>query len=232
MRGLDIQLAEGGSGLTQVARVGTQDHHLTPRETRSDNQGVQVVDLCIIRPDGTEGIFEPRLETCQIERRSTEHPNAEVVEPQRCSIVQRHVIRTFVQHIDTKALEHWQHGRQGDLRSTTVDLESTLTRHSISRFVEIECHITLGPQLIEHQDVGHTIGGREVLLVRLGEGGQVGATQPSRLFLITCNIELVDKDVLPESGGFSQRDLKAVLIDDGERLPRLAAHNEVQTHQL
>lgn len=112
-RGLHVVLAEGGSGLPQVLRVGAQHHGLPPVQPGAEDQRVEAVVLRLILPDGGEGFLEAEagvvgeVAAVAVGQR---HPQPEVVDPGVRAVRAAQLVRPLVDDLDAELLERREDG--------------------------------------------------------------------------------------------------------------------------
>ena len=215
---LDVDLAERRARLPEIARVGTQDHDLTPGQTRCDDEAVEPVDLGPSGPRGEDRVLESQLEGVEVEGLALLHPQTEVVDP-RAGVDRLDLVRTLVDDLDAHPREHGQHGGQRDGRTAAVDLEPALSRRGSVRLVEVERDVAIGDQRVELLEVEGPGTRREVLLVGLGKGSGVHLVEARSLFLAEHVVEGRDEVVLPRSRGIGKGLLQRIVLDEGQRRP-------------
>ncbi len=225
-RVLDVVEGEGRVALLHVLRVGAEHGRLAPGDARPEDQRVEAVDLVVAVPHRAQRVLEQlagvggqRPGVAQPELVDVRRP-AQALEP----------VRPLVDDLDAHRGEHRQDLRQRQGRSDAEHLEPGLPAAGVHLLVEGEVDAVLllvrGHRL-QPAEVDRGGPGREVLLVRLGEGVDVAAGEPGADLLAVLRDHGALEVVAPRARrvGEAALEVDGVDVDDVAAVRRV--HDEV-----
>ena len=104
----DVSLAEGQTGLQQIAAIGAQHGHDAPRHTGRERQAVEAVVVHVAGPDGRERALDFTFQRFEFVHRRALDDELEVLNPGAASAGELQPVRPFRDHLQPHVLEHRQ----------------------------------------------------------------------------------------------------------------------------
>ena len=108
---LDVVLTEGGADLAHVARVGADERRLLPAESGAHDEGIEVVDLALTRPRGSETLLEALAQAFRPRDLPARQGQPEVEDPGLLTIGATDLVRILIENLNTHALQDRQQAR-------------------------------------------------------------------------------------------------------------------------
>jgi hypothetical protein len=142
---------------------------------------------------------------------------AEGVEPAAATVRLHELVGPLVEHLDSQAVQHRQHG--GQRHATPVEEEPQLHLDVDRARLDREPELRLFPQRPDHPEIGQCLDRVDIALVRLGDTGELVDDVP------VARTRRVEHPLVPrECGG--ELALQAVLVGPEARR---RGHSEVHT---
>ncbi len=207
---LDVVDGERAVALLHVLGVRAQHRGLAPGQPGTEHQGVEAVDLVEALPHGADGVLE-RLAHVVGHAGGVAQP--ELVDVRRpVDVVE--LVGPLVDDLDAHRRQRRQDLRQRDRRAAPEDLQPRLAAGGVERREQRQVGAGLAEGL-EPAEVERAGGGREVLLVGLGEGRLEGAGEARTDVLAELGDGGGGEVVAPRTRGIGEPALELGDVDVG-----------------
>ncbi|KAF1050668.1 MAG: hypothetical protein GAK43_02725 [Stenotrophomonas maltophilia] len=147
----DIAQVEAKANLLEVARIGTQQRHIAPRQAGGQHQAVEGIVLGIAVDDMHEGILQRLVELLDIHIQAFGVGEGEVVNPVLAATGVVQAIGELAEHAQAEVLQDRQHIGQRQRRIRVVELA-------------VQLLLTLGQRLVEAHHQRALLGQAEQVL--------------------------------------------------------------------